>query len=259
MKQDLRTSTPETQSIGLYMQITHFSITQHSPAVFLPNDGTIHVWTGYFDSFQADLDRFEAMLSLDERERTLQFRFTEHKNRYIIGRGLLRQLLSYYTHLAPQQIIFSYNPCGKPSVSQGPSFNVSYSDTHFVCAITGDQPIGVDLEKINPIEDLFDVARTCLSEWELQQFLGFPAIDQTRAFYIYWTCKEAVLKAIGCGLSIPLESIEIQMEIDLTPVLRSLTAVGEGSNNCWLRSYGIGSLHQLSVASILPDEFESHL
>lgn len=161
--------------------------------------GQIHLW-------EADLDRASAesafpYLSDDEWSRAGRFRYEQHRNRFIAGRALLRLRLSAYLHCKPAEIIFHYNEWGKPFVANARlEFNVAHSDNHFVLALS-QEPVGVDIEKIKTIEDLQLVARTVFSPVELTAWTLLPETEELPAFYRIWTRKEALLKALGRGVT----------------------------------------------------------
>lgn len=84
-------------------------------------------------------------------------------------------------------------------------FNISHSGEIVVCAITDATEIGIDIEIITDVAiDDFKIQMT-KNEWNKIS----NSNDQKNAFFEYWTQKEAVIKAHGHGLTIPLQSFEI--------------------------------------------------
>ena len=62
---------------------------------------TVDVWSGSLDQPAGVRDRLGSLLSADERERAARFRFDRDRERYVVGRGLLRSLLGRYVGVAP--------------------------------------------------------------------------------------------------------------------------------------------------------------
>jgi 4'-phosphopantetheinyl transferase len=230
------------------MNVMHLSVHPSDATVVPLHEGWVHLWTGCIDDYRADLTRYEAMLSADERARMLRFMFVEHQQHYAITRGLLRQILSLYAGRSPHELVFTYSECGKPYVVCAPSFNVSHSGNQFVCAVTPTHPIGVDIERVNHLEHMLNIARTCLTERELCHLLALPTALQRQTFYTYWTCKEAILKAQGCGLSVPMTSIEISLEGSPSPILWTFNHSRADTENWWLQSYTFEREYRASVA-----------
>jgi 4'-phosphopantetheinyl transferase len=88
-------------------------------------------------------------------------------------------------------------------------FNVSHSGGLFVCAVSSDLTIGVDVEQIRPIEDMTAIASHYFSPAEQSHLASLAKADRTHAFYECWTRKEAVIKATGEGVSRLLDSFEV--------------------------------------------------
>lgn len=83
--------------------------------------GEVHLWQAQLDALATYLERFEDSLSSDERQRAEEFKFQKDRVRYIVRRGLLRSILSFYTEIAPRRLHFVYSPTGKPELS--PTFD----------------------------------------------------------------------------------------------------------------------------------------
>jgi 4'-phosphopantetheinyl transferase len=94
---------------------------------------------------------------------------------------------------------------GKPYVTSGIDFNISDSEGCVVCAVTSHGRIGIDIEKIKPID--FADFEKCMSPDQWKQIEDSK--NKYTSFYDFWTIKESTLKADGRGLSYPLDKIEI--------------------------------------------------
>jgi len=90
---------------------------------------------------------------------------------------------------------------GKPVLEgiDGKHFNVSHTDGAAVFALS-DVPVGVDVERHSPTRDLAGLVKRYFTPEECEQFHDLPDEAKPAAFLRGWTCKEAILKGIGCGV-----------------------------------------------------------
>ncbi len=186
------------------------------PELFLVND-EVHIWCASLDALATQYMQFWQMLSEDEQTRAQRFRFEIHRQRFVVGRGILRMLLSRYLHITPELIAFSYLANGKPffmplESEQTIEFNVSHSHELALFAFTREQAIGVDIEYMDAFPDTQAIVNSFFSSQEQKAFFALPTSKQTAAFFAAWTRKEAYLKACGDGLSLPLSQFEVSME-----------------------------------------------
>lgn len=177
----------------------------------------IHVWRIDLDQPEVQLQNLATTLSSEEMARAERFYFQEHRQRFIAGRGILRTILGRYLDIQPLQVQFNYQHRGKPVLADtfadsGLEFNLSHSQGLGLCAVNCTRQIGVDLEYIRPMSDLEALAKRFFLPREYEMLRSLSANQQQEAFFRYWTCKEAYLKATGDGLS-QLE----QIEVSLTP------------------------------------------
>jgi len=177
-------------------------------------ENDVHVWAFYLDVSPASLQRFESFLSLDERERASRFHFEQHRNRYVAGRGWLRELLGAYVDVSPDKIKFDYGLYGKPAFSQQSArkdidFNLAHSDSFAVAGVTHTGPLGLDLERVRPLEDMGELVKRFFSQRESSLFEQLKREKQLSGFFNLWTRKEAWLKATGQGISHYLNQVEV--------------------------------------------------
>ncbi|MEO8812866.1 MAG: 4'-phosphopantetheinyl transferase superfamily protein [Caulobacteraceae bacterium] len=127
------------------------------------------------------------------------------------ARGLLRGVLRRYLDEAPEAIRLVEGPHGKPAI-EGPapvSFNFSHSGRAAVFAVAGCAPVGVDCEAVIFTEDLGGVAEISCSAAEREWLAADGEGEFTERFFRLWTRKEAVIKAVGLGLSLPVSEIGV--------------------------------------------------
>lgn len=174
----------------------------------------VQLWGAEYDRLMGVAARLESTLSAEERYRARRFHFDRHRQEYTVGRGLLRLLLGRYLATDPCRLNFVYNAHGKPSLAEsGIFFNVSHSGNRLLCGFTTCRPIGVDIEEVRAGVSTREIAEQNFAPREVEVLRQYP--DEAVAnFFTYWTCKEAVLKGMGMGISRGLR------EIDLSPMAR---------------------------------------
>jgi 4'-phosphopantetheinyl transferase len=171
------------------------------------SENVVHVWRGELASASLRI------LSADERDKAAQFHFDKDRNRYIAARTILRQLIGRYENRPPEQIQFTYNTYGKPALD-GSSlrFNTSHSGNLALFAFARDKNVGVDLERIRPDFASREIASQFFSPEEIAALRALAGESQTRAFFSCWTRKEALIKAHGSGLSLPLHKFVVSLD-----------------------------------------------
>ncbi len=158
--------------------------------------------------------QFERLLAPDEKERAARFRFDHLRRSFVLARGALRTLLGGYLQTSPVSIEFEYGSKGKPAlVAPAPiHFNASHSGGLAVFAFTCGCEIGVDVEKIRPIEEMRNIADHFFCPEEAAELMSLAAEQREYAFFLCWTRKEAYIKALGDGLSAPLNRFRVTMQ-----------------------------------------------
>ncbi len=177
----------------------------------------VHIWRANLDLPAAEVVPLATCLSIDEIDRGSKFRFPEHKRRFIVARGILRQLLSNYLNISPKSVKFDYGDRGKPQILQSNTvhplqFNISHSQEYALFGFTIDSLIGVDIEYLREMPDAAKIAQRFFSPREFDLIKNLAIEEQSKLFLKIWTAKEAYLKAIGTGLSGSLASINIDFE-----------------------------------------------
>lgn len=175
-----------------------------------------------------NLATLETTLSPLERDRARAFKYDLHRERFIVRRGLLRQILATYTGQSAGEIPITYSDSGKPMLGPGdnPSdlrFSLSHRNDTVLYAFACQRDIGIDLEFLTRDPELPKLAENHFSPQEYQALCQVPTDQQSHRFYALWTCKEAYLKARGI---IPLETFTITMDSPKDPLLTMDTTDG---------------------------------
>ncbi len=177
----------------------------------------MHIWWAGLDLAAQTIAGQIALLSEDEKARAERFRFEKHRRRYIAGRACLRKLLSGYLGLHPAQIEFDYSPLGKPGLKQTfdgqvLQFNLSNSEDRILIAFSWQRLVGIDLEFIHAMPNEDDFARQFFCESECTLLHSLSGEAKRKTFFELWTCKEALLKAMGTGLTTPIHEVEVALK-----------------------------------------------
>jgi 4'-phosphopantetheinyl transferase len=187
--------------------------------VLSPHD--IHVWCTSLEQDSATVAALLCTLSADEQERAGRFYFARDRQHFIVGRGVLRNILGRYLGVAPPALQFSYGPKGKPHLAhellvavpqmRDLHFNLSHSGGLALYGFTYGREIGVDIEQLRVLDDAEQIATRFFSAGEVRVFCALPATDKMQGFFNCWTRKEAYIKATGDGLSMPLDCFEVSL------------------------------------------------
>jgi 4'-phosphopantetheinyl transferase len=176
----------------------------------------VHIWTMPTQTSSPVVTQLQRVLSREELERASRFRFQHLTDAYIITHGVLRFLLARYLDRAPAEISFKYGVRGKPVVSEIPQFqfNLTHSEGLAAVAVTTGCALGIDLERLRPISDIEEIAGRYFCPEEAAEILSMNPGEREPAFFRCWTRKEAYIKAIGDGLSCPLDSFQVAVQAD---------------------------------------------
>jgi 4'-phosphopantetheinyl transferase len=175
--------------------------------------GEIHVWQVLIDCTAANFVSFKNTLPATEVEKIQCFKSKQAKDTSLVSQGALRILLSAYLDIAPQAIKLGRKKKGKPfSIDDtGLYFNLSNSGNVVVIAISRDSEIGIDIEKIRPLQDLEEMINHNFTKNEIK-FINSKAEEKQNRFFRFWTIKESYLKAIGEGMRLPPENLEFTID-----------------------------------------------
>ena len=180
------------------------------------NPDGVHVWRIPLQAAGLTFDRLWASLSPDERERANRFRRDGDRERFVVGRGTLRERLGGYLGIGAERVAFEYGVHGKPFLvpdgSTSPiSFNLAHSGGLALLAVSRGRSLGVDLERSRPLIEADRIVSRYFTGIECRDYESLPASDRPAAFLRGWTRKEAYLKATGEGIAIGLHRVSITM------------------------------------------------
>lgn len=179
---------------------------QAPPAI---EPSSCHVWRAGLELTAGRAEALRQLLSADERPRSERFLNEEASRRFLAARCFLRILLATYCGTSPERIEFAYTRHGKPYLANSDRelcFSLSHSHRMALVAVAAARAVGADLEMIRRL-DFRRLARSALSRREIAG-LDRPAAG-SRDFLEIWTRKEAYAKAIGRGLTLQFDRVEL--------------------------------------------------
>lgn len=158
--------------------------------------------------------------------RAARFHFERDRRRFTVSRAALRLVLASYLGDEAHLLRFSLGPRGKPALNRrrqilSIEFNLTHSQDLVLVAV-GNDALGVDVEFLRPIADLDSLAEQVFSRVELRQWQQLSQEQRCESLLRCWTRKEAYLKAIGYGLSIPMPRLQVGLSkgsMDGVPVV----------------------------------------
>ena len=152
------------------------------------------------DAAESELIEWFEKMSDERKLETNRLVSKEKKAAKIAADHLCRKMIAEFCGVTPESIEFVKNEFGKPFAKNLPvHFSISHSNNTVICAVA-DKEIGIDIEKIRPINP--KAAEKFATKTELE----YIASNQSGLFEI-WTLKEAYFKCIGTGLGSDIKSV----------------------------------------------------
>lgn len=165
---------------------------------------------------KSGIDFFLPKLSEEEKKRAFSFKFKKHQEAFIFSRGMLREKLSSYTGIKPEDIVFNYRNAGKPELAGknelNIKFNVSHSEDLTAFAFARQNELGIDVQHMRDLTDLEGMIQYNLSYSEQKSISEYKGNIRKILFYRFWTHKEAYIKATGEGLAYNLSNVEFSFK-----------------------------------------------
>ncbi|PCI54304.1 MAG: 4'-phosphopantetheinyl transferase [Gammaproteobacteria bacterium] len=160
------------------------------------------------------LNKYKDLLSDDETKKQQRYKFVHDRHDALITRAFVRDLLSYYADIAPNEWRFDKGEKDKPEIVNPPlplRFNISHTKGLIICVVTLEDDIGCDVENTTRSNDVLAIANRYFSAIETTELFSLPKEQQRHRFFDYWTLKESYIKAWGLGLAIPLKDFSFNI------------------------------------------------
>lgn len=182
------------------------------------------------------------LIPVKKQQKIKRYRQKEDAMRSLAGEILVRYLLLNRCAVSMEKLVFEENEYGKPHLLgyNNIHFNLSHSGDYVVCAID-DKPVGIDLEEITEFD--YDIVQRAFTEQEYIYIMDKPTSERKEAFFDVWTLKESYIKAVGCGLSMPLESLCVHIGNEIK------VSTQKGFEKYYLRQMQIDRDYKLAVCA----------
>ena len=183
-----------------------------------PPAAGVHVWWCDLQPSRAALESRERALSGAERDRSARFGTALLRERYVMGRGALREILAAELGIAPASVEIVRGVRGRPQLAPPADldFNVSHTDHVAIVGVVRGARIGVDVERLDRTINVSGIARKFLSTRERAALALMDVENARRRVLTLWTCKEAMSKATGDALSAPFDRIDVDVDRGLS-------------------------------------------
>jgi len=180
---------------------------------------------------KADFAGLLPLLEPDKRRRIERLVRSDSVVQSLCGELLARMAIAWRRRAPLRAIRFQRGASGKPElIGGGLCFNVGHCLDRVVCA-TSDMEVGVDVETIRSFK--MDIVRRFFAAAECADILSVPAAERPRRFFHIWTLKESYLKAVGSGLTIPLNSFAMKVQGESITIRASGTALSAYGFRSW--------------------------
>ncbi|MDV6014330.1 4'-phosphopantetheinyl transferase superfamily protein [Haloechinothrix sp. LS1_15] len=205
-----------------------------------------------------DSVRFRDLLSEPELERFEAYRLDADRRRFLTGRVMARHAVAERTGAAAGDIVLDArcSGCGKHHgkprvVGTGEQWELSiaHSGDWVGVALAKTVQVGLDVEapagrSAGSVNGLIDYT---LDGYERVSLTAVPDEARERSFLRYWVRKEAVMKAVGRGLQIPLRGVSVSAPWE-PPLLRGSTDASLHPDRISLHDLSGSGDHPASVA-----------
>jgi 4'-phosphopantetheinyl transferase len=175
-------------------------------------EAVFKVFDFHFCDSSCKTDARQDCLTASEQDRAGRFHHRIDRNRFVVGRSMLRQVLGIALDMSPVDVPIGLDK-GRPFLDQsvfGPFFfNLSHSGNRVMMIFSRERQVGVDVEVERDFPDLEQVARRVMTNGEYDQLLAMPKAGRVAAFFRLWVRKESIMKCLGKGFEIDPRRIEV--------------------------------------------------
>lgn len=195
----------------------------------------------------------ESLNSL-EQERAKRYKIGSKREEFVLARGYLRNILAAAMDVDPCELTFGESEHGKPylkspTFEHSISFNVSHSHGFALIAATLDKQVGVDIEKIRDNIDFTPLAKRFFHACEAEAINALAEADRLGAFFACWARKEALLKAIGKGISFGLNKFEVSVNCGQPAELLAAHWDPIQKDHWWISDLDVSSGYAAAIAA----------
>jgi 4'-phosphopantetheinyl transferase len=215
----------------------------------------VHLWHAEVESVGEELlAAYRELLTAEERDRNLRFVFERDRRRDLVTRAMARTVLSTYRpDVDPRDWRFAIGKYGRPATespldAQSLHFNLSHAGGVVVCVVGDRSEIGVDVEDVERTSPTLEIADRYFSPAEAAALRALPPERRQERFFVYWTLKEAYIKARGLGLQIPLDQFTMHVAEDESVSVSFGPDIDDDPRSWQLMTRPFGPRYWLAVA-----------
>jgi 4'-phosphopantetheinyl transferase len=201
-----------------------------SPAADRPplRDGEIHVWLARLVEDENRAAELVSLLDPEEAARAARFSYPRLRAHFVQSHAIVRRILAGYAGAVDAAgLVFERGRHGKPRVVAPAAgsclhFSLSHSGDCCILAVRRGHPLGIDLERLRDVPTALEISRRNFTAAETRILAGLRGAARCDGFFAMWTCKEAVIKAMGTSLATSLGRVEVELDTMGHPRLASL-------------------------------------
>lgn len=213
----------------------------------LPGAGQVRIHVARLEELDGRATRYRSLLDEEERQRLSRFRFDTDQRRFLLGHGMLREVIGQVLGLDARSLVFHRGRHGKPYLA-GTLLRFNLSDTKDAVALafSKEAELGIDLETMARQVDHRAVSQHYFTVDEQADIAA--AHEEKRRFLELWTRKEAVLKASGVGIMDDLRTLQVHQDLNEL-LIRHPEFVAMAAPTYHVRTWHIGDELLLSLAT----------
>ena len=152
---------------------------------------------------------YHSALALLGSPRSGDRRPLDDQRRSAVARAALSRLVATRAGIDPAAVTLDHDEHGRPLI-EGSALAVSIAHAaEFVACAVSERAVGVDLERTDRPEADAALAKRFCTPAERRQLDNLPVDERQQALVRLWTRKEAVAKALGLGVAIPFEQLDV--------------------------------------------------
>jgi 4'-phosphopantetheinyl transferase len=189
----------------------------------------VELWTWWLDRPGSETIALSDALAPDEAMRAAAYQAHTDRARFTAAHAFRRAILARYCHQPPASLRFIPGQHGKPALAGAQiHFSAARSAAVAMLAVSAACAVGADIEHLAMPQDAAAVLRSHASPAEIRAYFSLQEPARPQAFFRWWTSKEAVVKALGAGLTLPLSGFDVALDPSRPALLRSRLDVLQG-------------------------------
>lgn len=216
----------------------------------------VHVWFSHPDEITSSdlLSYYQSLLSTDEINKYQRFISEKDRHDYLISHALVRKVLSRYIEIEPSEWSFRAGLHGRPEIDTTITdiplqFNLTHTKGLCACVVTLDMPCGIDAEMIARNNNLKGIARRMFAPEEINALSALhDEAEFRKAFFKYWTLREAYVKATGRGLAGSSKDFYFLINDEIDIVYRQTFNRLQGAKHWQFKLFEATENHVLTIA-----------